>query len=50
MAGIGLLNASNSSKSLPALVKKEHPNPIRQLHHAQKIGLGRIDYQLIEVD
>lgn len=37
-------------KSLPVLVANDKLNPIYQLQHAQRIGLGNLDYDLVNVD
>ncbi|UCC22570.1 MAG: DUF362 domain-containing protein [Planctomycetota bacterium] len=37
-------------KGLPVLVANDKLNPIYQLQHAQRIGLGNPDYDLINVD
>ena len=36
-------------RSLQSLIEKEHLSPMYQLDHAQKIGLGSLDYELIEI-
>jgi len=41
---------TKASKKLPKLLKNDNLNPHHQLKHAQRIGLGSTDYELIEID
>lgn len=38
-----------AGKKLPQLIEKENLNPIFQFQHAEKIGLGSTNYELIEI-
>jgi uncharacterized Fe-S center protein len=39
-----------SSKRLPQLIENKELNPLHQLEHAQRIGLGSARYQLVRVE
>ena len=41
---------NTAGKKLPKLIKNDKLNPYYQLEHAERIGLGSIDYGLIEVN
>ncbi|MFC1738834.1 DUF362 domain-containing protein [Planctomycetota bacterium] len=41
---------STAGKKLPQLLKNKQLNPNHQIGHAEKIGLGTTDYELIEID
>lgn len=48
-AALDLIEAKGGKK-LPQLTKYTKLNPIYQIEHAEHIGLGNTDYELIEVD
>jgi hypothetical protein len=37
-------------KKLQQLIKNEKLNPLYQIEHAERIGMGSTDYKLIEID
>jgi len=40
---------SKAHRKLPQLIERKELNPLHQLQHAQRIGLGTTDYELIEL-
>ena len=41
---------SKANRKLAKLIEKEQLNPLYQIEHAEKIGLGIADYELVNVD
>ena len=41
---------NKAGKKLPQLLENEALDPLPQIEHAQRIGLGSTDYELIEID
>jgi uncharacterized Fe-S center protein len=41
---------NKAGKKLQQLLKNEKLNPLYQIEHAERIGLGSTNYKLVEID